>query len=109
MNIAEFSIKNRLLCTIVILISLYSGWYAYENIARFEDPEFVIRTAVIMTNYPGATPREVAEEVTDKLESSIQKMQEIDEIRSRSSAGLSLIEVDIKYEFSKSKSDLSLI
>lgn len=109
MDLAEFSIKNRLICFIVIALSLAGGWYSYQNIARFEDPEFTIRTAQIVTQYPGATPEEVANEVTETLESAIQQMQEVEEIRSVSSAGRSEISVDIKYSFSKEKSDLQLI
>ena len=109
MNIAEFSIKNRLLMAIVIMASLIGGWYAFENMGRFEDPEFTIRTAVVVTQYPGATPEEVANEVTEPLETAIQQLQEVEEIRSSSSAGLSRIDVDIKYAFSPSKTDLQAI
>ena len=109
MNPAEFSIKNRLITVIIIIASLVAGWQAYENMPRFEDPEFTIRTAVIITQYPGATPEEVANEVTEVLETAVQQMQEVDEVTSTSSAGLSRINVDIKYNFSKSKSDLGLI
>lgn len=109
MNLAKASIQNRLLVTIVIFISLLGGWSAYQSMPRFEDPEFIIRTAQIMTRYPGANPTEVANELTDELETAIQQMQEVDEIRSTSSFGTSLIEVDIKYEFSRSRNDLSLI
>lgn len=109
MGLAEFSIKNRLICFIVIALTLAGGYYSYENIARFEDPEFTIRTAQIVTEYPGATPQEVADEVTETLESAVQQMQEVEEIRSVSSAGRSEISVDIRYEFSGSKSDLQLI
>lgn len=109
MNIAELAIKNRLWCWIIIMISLGSGLFAYHTMPRFEDPEFTIRTAQIFTAYPGATPTEVADEVTEKLESAIQQMQEVDEIRSTSSAGVSLIEVDIKFEFSPTKESLGLI
>lgn len=109
MNIAELSIKNRLLVFIVILGSLFGGWLAYENMPRFEDPEFTIRTALVVTQYPGASPREVASEVTEPLESALQQLQEVEEISSVSSAGLSIINVDIKYEFSRSKGDLQLL
>lgn len=109
MDLAEFSIKNRLICFIVIALSLVGGWYSYENIARFEDPEFTIRTAQVVTTYPGATPVEVANEVTEALESSIQQLQEVEEIRSVSSAGRSEISVDILYKFSSEKADLQLI
>lgn len=109
MNPGLFAVKNRLITVIVIMASLIAGWIAYQNMARFEDPEFTIRTAVVVTQYPGATPLEVASEVTDPLETAIQQMQEVDKIVSTSSAGLSRIEVDIKYEFSHTKSDLQII
>lgn len=109
MGLAEFSIKNRLICFLVIALTLVGGYYSFSNIARFEDPEFTIRTAQIVTEYPGATPEEVANEVTEVLESAAQQMQEVDEIRSVSSAGRSEISVDIKFEFSPDKDSLQLI
>ncbi len=109
MNIAELAIKNRLWCVIVMMISLFGGLFAYNNMPRFEDPEFTIRTAQVLTRYPGATPAEVADEVTEKLETAIQQMQEVDEIRSTSSAGFSLIQVDIKFDFAPDDSALDVI
>ncbi|NRA31050.1 MAG: efflux RND transporter permease subunit, partial [Parvularculaceae bacterium] len=109
MNPAEFAIKNRLISVLVILFSLFGGWSAYQNMPRFEDPEFTIRTAQVLTQYPGASPQEVADEVAEVLETAIQEMQEVEEIRSTSRAGFSEISVDIKYEFSTSKADLQLI
>ncbi len=109
MNIAEFSIKNQVLSVIVILLSIFGGYNAYQNMARFEDPEFTIRTALIFTQYPGASPEEVAREVTEPLETALQQLQEVEEIRSKSSDGLSEISVDIKYRFSKNKDQLQSI
>ncbi|MEM9668703.1 MAG: efflux RND transporter permease subunit [Pseudomonadota bacterium] len=109
MNPAEFSIKNRLIVVLVIIASLVGGWSAYTSMPRYEDPEFTIRTAQIFTEYPGANPLEVAEEISDPLETAIQELSEVDEVRSISRAGLSEISVDIKYEFSPSKDDLQLI
>lgn len=109
MNIAEFSIKNQILSIIIILLSLVGGWSAYQNMARFEDPEFTIRTALIFTQYPGASPEEVAREVTEPLETALQQMQEVKNVSSKSTAGLSEITVDIKYQFSKDKDALQVI
>lgn len=109
MNIGIFAIKNRLITMIVIIASLVAGWQAYQSMPRFEDPEFTIRKAVVVTPYPGATPLEVANEVTEPLESAIQQLQEVKEILSTSQAGYSRIEVEIKYEFSKSKEALTSI
>lgn len=109
MNPAEFAIRNRLISFIVIAISLIGGWTAFQNMPRFEDPEFTIRTAQVITQYPGASPAEVAAEIADPLETAIQEMQEVEEIRSTSRSGYSEISVDIKYAFSPTKSDLQLI
>ena len=49
--------------------------------ARFEDPEFIIRTAQVFVSYSGASPLEVAKEVTEPLERAIQELQEVDRIR----------------------------
>ena len=109
MNLAEFSIKNTILSVIVILLALAGGWSAYRNMARFEDPEFVIRQALVYTQYPGASPEQVADEVTEPLETAIQQLPEVKTVESVSSAGVSEITVEIKYEFSKAKSDLEVI
>ncbi|MGF1455231.1 MAG: efflux RND transporter permease subunit [Alphaproteobacteria bacterium] len=109
MNIAEYAIQNRLIMWLVVIISLIGGYYAYETLPRFEDPEFTIRTAQIYTSYPGATPEEVANEVSDAIETELQSMQEVDEIRSVSSYGFSLVEVDIKNAFSPNKDALGQV
>ena len=109
MNLAEFSIKNKVLSVIGILLALLGGWNAYQTMPRFEDPEFTIRSAMIFTQYPGASPEEVAREISDPLENALQQMQEVKSIRTTSSTGLSEISVDIKFEFSKSKEDLQII
>jgi len=109
MNLAEFAIKNQVLSVILILLALFGGWNAYQTMPRFEDPEFTIRSAIIYTQYPGASPEEVAREVSAPIETALQQMQEVKDIKTKSSAGVSEITVDIKFDFSKSKEDLQII
>lgn len=109
MDLAAYSIKNRLVMWLVILLSLFAGYFAYANMPRFEDPEFTIRQAQIFTPYPGGSPEEVAREVSAPLEEALQDMAEVKEIRSVSSAGFSEISVEIKYGDSPTKEDLQLI
>lgn len=109
MNIAEFTIKNTVLSVIIILITIAGGWSAYQNMARFEDPEFTIRQALVVTDYPGASPTEVAQEITRPLEKAIQQLAEVDTIQSVSTTGKSEITVEIKYSASPSRADLQLI
>ena len=109
MNIAEFSIKNPLICWIGILLCLLGGYIAYQTMPRFEDPEFTIRVAKVVTQYPGASPEEVLNEVTEPLETAIQQLAEVKSVDSISSAGLSDISVEIKYEDSTTRSDLQVV
>lgn len=109
MNIAEWSIRNPLLCCIAMLIALIGGWLAFENMSRFEDPEFTIRIAKVFTQYPGASPEEVMNEVTEPIETALQQLPEVKSVESISSAGLSDISVEIRFDYSRSKSDLQVV
>lgn len=109
MTSANFFIKNRLIGWLLVSMFMLFGGSAYLNMPRFEDPEFLIRTAQIVTEYPGASPEEIADEVIDPIESEIQGMQEVLEIRSTAYFGYAIISVDIKHEFSSSRDELNLI
>lgn len=109
MNIVDLTIRNQLLSGIAILLIILGGISAYRDMPRFEDPEFTIRVAQIYTAYPGASPQEVAEEVSEPLERAIQELQEVEEIISTSSDGLSELQVEIKFEFSPNREDLQIV
>lgn len=109
MNIAVAAIRNPLICGIVILSSLIGGWFAFENMPRFEDPEYIIRLAKVTTAYPGASPHDVMEEVTEPIETALLQIPEVKEISSVSTAGLSDITVEVRYEDSTNRSDLQVI
>ena len=108
MSLIEISLKNRLSLVITICLVFFAGWHAHQNIPRFEEPEFIIRSAKIFTQYPGASPIEVAQEISEPLETALQQLQELETISSKSSAGLSEITVQVKFEFAKSKAELEI-
>ncbi len=99
MTIARASIEKPLLTWLLILGCLLGGIWGYVNLGRLEDPAFTIKVAAISTQYPGASAEQVAHEVSDPLESAIQKMGEVDKITSVNQPGLSMIEVEIKPTF----------
>jgi multidrug efflux pump subunit AcrB len=92
--------KNRTTFTALAII-LVGGLSAYRSLPRAEDPGFIIRTAVVITNFPGASPERVELLVTDKIEKAIQEIPELDVIRSQSKTGSSIIWVDIKEEYTE--------
>ncbi|WP_371155152.1 efflux RND transporter permease subunit [Jannaschia sp. 2305UL9-9] len=99
MDIARISIDRPIYTWIVILACLLGGLWGFASLGRLEDPAFTIKTAVVVTQYPGASAAEVALEVSDPIESEIQKMAEVDQIRSMNQPGLSLITVDMKDQY----------
>ena len=99
MDIARTSIDKPLYTWLIILIFLFGGIWGFMSLGRLEDPAFTIKQAVIVTQYPGATAEQVALEVSEPLESAIQKMPELDKITSINRPGESLIEVEIKSTF----------
>jgi multidrug efflux pump subunit AcrB len=99
MNLARFSFNKRVIIWMIIIIFTAGGIFAYMNLSRFEDPEFTIKEAIVNTPYPGATPKEVEEEVTDKIESAIQQMPQLKHLKSTSMFGKSEITVEIKDKY----------
>ena len=90
--------KNRITLTVVVLAVL-AGIFAYQNLPKAQDPGFIVRTAVITTRFPGASPERVELLVTDKIEKRIQEMPEIDSITSESRTGVSLIYANVKESY----------
>lgn len=80
-----------------------AGILSYQKLGRLEDPGFTIKTALIVTQYPGASPAEVEEEVTDVIEEHIQSMGEVKEIYSTSEEGISYVYVDMKDHYTSDK------
>jgi multidrug efflux pump subunit AcrB len=101
MGIAEYTIQRSTIAYMLAALLLIGGWLSYQALGRFEDPEFVIRDAVVTTAYPGGTAQQVADEVTDRIEAAIQQMQEVKEIRSVSRPGRSEVTVSIDMSFAK--------
>lgn len=109
MNIAGYAIQKSTSVWVMILLILLGGYLSYVNLGRFEDPEFTIRKAVIVTIYEGASAQDVADEVTDPIEAAVQSMQEVKEITSVSKQGRSEVDVEIELSFSKTKAELEQV
>ncbi len=106
MDFAKFAIEKRLISALATILILISGYFAYNNLPRFEDPEFIIRQAQIVTPYPGASSIEVADEVTEVIENALQQLQGVKEVRSVSSQGLSKVTVEFTIPSTKNYAQL---
>ena len=99
MKLTDFALRNRTFTVFATVLLVLAGLQGYLKLGRLEDPEYTIKTAVITTLYPGATPEQVEQQVTDKIEKACYKMGELKWTRSISSAGMSLVYVDIKDKY----------
>ena len=95
MDIARASIDRPLYTWIIMLAALLGGIWGFLNLGRLEDPAFTIKQAVVVTHYPGASAEQVALEVSEPLESAIQKMGEVKKITSINRPGFSRIDVEM--------------
>lgn len=107
MDLARFAIEKRLISALATLLILVGGYFAYTALPRFEDPEFIIRQAQIITPYPGASAEEVAEEVTDLIENTLQQLAGVKEIKSVSSPGLSTVTIEFEIAATKTREALA--
>jgi multidrug efflux pump subunit AcrB len=99
MNLAALALRNRAVTYFFAALLAIAGTASFFTLGQLEDPEFTVKTAVVMTRYPGASPEQVELEVTDRLEMAIQELRQIDYLESYSRAGLSVISVNIKSEY----------
>ena len=103
MNIADFSIQNKVISWMIILLLVIGGTLSFLQLGMLEFPEFTIKTAMVVTPYPGASPEQVEEEVTLPLEESIQQLAAVKHVMSTNTVGLSQITVEIKDKYSSKK------
>ena len=96
MSIARTAIERPLYTWILILFCLIGGALGYLSVGKLEDPTFTLKTALVITPYPGASADRVASEVSEVLESEIQRMGAVKFVTSRNTPGLSVVEVEIK-------------
>ncbi|MGM0518110.1 MAG: efflux RND transporter permease subunit [Campylobacterota bacterium] len=100
MSITKFSIEKSVVTAVFAIMLLIYGIISFFELPRAKDPGFTVRTATVVTYFPGASAKRVEQLVTDKLEKSIQQMPQIDNITSTSKNGVSIIFVNIleKYQ-----------
>ncbi len=95
-NLSKWAIDHPALTRYLMVVLMVLGVAAYFQLGQDEDPPFTFRAMVVRTYWPGATAQQVAEQVTDKLERTLQEVPYADKIRSYSKPGESQIIFQIK-------------
>ena len=95
-NLSKWALDHPALTRYLMLVLMLLGFAAYFQLGQDEDPPFTFRAMVVRTIWPGATAQQVAEQVTDKLERTLQEVPYADKIRSYSKPGESQIIFQVK-------------
>ena len=95
-NISEWGLRHPALVLYLLIVLTAIGLFAFKGLGQSEDPPFTFKVMVVRAEWPGATAREVAEQVTDKLEKRLQEIAQVDTIRSYSKPGEVLIFFEVK-------------
>ena len=95
-NMTEWALKHKELVLFFIVIVFIGGIFSYQRLGRMEDPDFTIRQMVVNVYWPGASARQVEEQVTDKIEKKLQDTPGLDYLKSYSRPGVAVIFVTLK-------------
>ena len=96
MNLPVYSLENKKIIYFFLAIMLIGGIYSFFKLPKKEDSPFVIKQAVLVTQYPGATPQEVEKLITEPIEREIQSMSDVFQIKSESHFGMSKISIELQ-------------
>ena len=96
MNLAKYALNNTKIIYFFLAVLLIGGIYSFTQLGKKEDAPFVIKSAVIMTRYPGAEPAEVERLITEPISREIQSMSGVYKIKSESMYGVSKITFELQ-------------
>jgi multidrug efflux pump len=95
-NLSEWALAHRTLVLYAMIVLAVFGVLSYSKLGQSEDPPFTFKVMVIRTGWPGATARQVEEQITDKIEKKLQEAPNVDFIRSYSKPGESFVFFNMK-------------
>ena len=95
-NLSEWALAKRSLVIFLMIVAVVAGALSFTSLGRGEDPAFTFRTMVVGASWPGATVEETLNQVTERLERTLQETDYLDRVRSYTTAGQTTIFVDLK-------------
>ena len=95
-NMSEWALKHQSFVLFLVVVLGFIGIFSYTKLGQSEDPPFTFKVMTVRTGWPGATAREVEQQVTERVEKKLQELPELNFVRSFSRPGESLVFVAIK-------------
>ncbi|HYJ97008.1 MAG TPA: efflux RND transporter permease subunit, partial [Burkholderiaceae bacterium] len=95
-NISRWALEHPALTRYLLIVLMALGFASYFQLGQDEDPPFTFRAMVVQAFWPGASAQQMAEQVTDKIEKTLQEAPHADIIRSYTKPGESLTILQLK-------------
>src|SRR5215467_1221920 len=99
-NLSKWALEHRSFVIYFMIVATIAGLGSFLRLGRSEDPPFTLRTMVVQAAWPGASLDETLKQLTERLERKLQETQDLDFLRSYTSAGVTTIFVNLKGEAS---------
>lgn len=102
-NLADWALRHKSIIYYFIAVLLTFGIFSFTHMGRMEDPDFTMRTMVVGVSWPGASPQQMSDQVTDKLEEKLRDLPGVDYTKSFTDGSKSVIYINLKEDLPPNK------
>lgn len=102
-NLADWALRHKSIIYYFIAVLLTFGIFSFTHMGRMEDPDFTMRTMVVGVSWPGASPQQMSDQVTDKLEEKLRDSPGVDYTKSFTDGSKSVIYINLKEDLPSNK------
>ena len=102
-NLADWALRHKSIIYYFIAVLLTFGIFSFTHMGRMEDPDFTMRTMVVGVSWTGASPQQMSDQVTDKLEEKLRDLPGVDYTKSFTDGSKSVIYINLKEDLPSNK------
>ena len=102
-NLADWALRHKSIIYYFIAVLLTFGIFSFTHMGRMEDPDFTMRTMVVGVSWPDASPQQMSDQVTDKLEEKLRDLPGVDYTKSFTDGSKSVIYINLKEDLPSNK------
>lgn len=94
-NLSAIAVRQRAITVFLIFLIAVAGTLAFFKLGRAEDPPFTVKQLTVITAWPGATAREMQDQVAEPLEKRLQELKWYDRTETYTRPGLAFTMVSL--------------
>ncbi len=98
MKLAEVSIKRPSIVIVMLILLILGGFFSYTQLNYELIPKFEVKVVTVVTPYPGASPAEVENTVSRKIEDAVSSLESVKKIITKSFESISIVTIEFNNE-----------